>query len=393
MQKRIIALAVVGLMSGAAFAVTSVTIGGKYDAGYQFKRTANTDINGASAGGKTTETLGDGGASTSRITFQAKEDLMPGWNAMVDLDLRFNANSGSIEEGKGLTQDSSQKVISNGGLNSNDKKALYLTSPYGNLRWGVMNLVSQQYWDYEEKPYMVNVKDLEIVKYGISEKRHTSLTSRATEYDTPVFHVGPVMFRFKGDAVIGDAQKAGDNNNDSTAQAGNGNVYAFAATGAVGKLVNWTLSTHHRNATAYTSAKRNDMSFQEHSINIHPIDGLKIGMNYNVYKGYDGAGTYFAEKNTNFVVAYNFGDRFQVGIERSHLNDVASSRNSGKGWMVGGSYFLSKSAYFYLARAKEDYARNEGKVSGGYDGTAAGFIGSFSKTDSTYTRAGFVKEF
>jgi len=38
MQKRIIALAVFGLMSGAAFAQTSVTIGGKFDAGYQFKQ-------------------------------------------------------------------------------------------------------------------------------------------------------------------------------------------------------------------------------------------------------------------------------------------------------------------------------------------------------------------
>jgi len=390
MQKSIIAMAVVGLMSGAAFADTSVTIGGKYDAGYQFKRTANKDAaNGTSTGGSTTETLGDGAASTSRITVQAKEDLMPGWNAMVDLDLRF----GTVEEGKSISVDSTGKVTNQGGITTNDKKALYLNSPYGSVRWGVMNLVSQQYWDYEEKPYMVNVKDLEIVKYGVSEKRHTSLTQRATEYDTPVFSVGPVQFRFKGNMAFGDNQKSGANNTDTPAQTGNGNVYAFATTGAVGKLVNWTLSAHHRNTTSFAAGTRNDMAWQEHSVSIHPIDGLKIGMNFNVYKGYDGKGTYFAEKNTNFVVAYNFGDRFQVGIERSHLNDVASSRNSGKGWMIGGSYFLSKSAYFYLARAKEDFARNEGTVSGGYDGTKDGFIGSFSKVDNTYTRVGFVKEF
>ena len=44
MQKKLIALAVAGLMSGAAFAQTSVTVGGKFDAGYQFKRTANADV-------------------------------------------------------------------------------------------------------------------------------------------------------------------------------------------------------------------------------------------------------------------------------------------------------------------------------------------------------------
>ncbi|WP_018608126.1 porin, partial [Uliginosibacterium gangwonense] len=294
MQKRIIALAVIGLMSGAAFADTSVTIGGKYDAGYQFKHTANSDnADGTYGGAKTTETLGDGAASTSRITVQAKEDLMPGWNAMVDLDLRF----GTVEEGKT-------------GITSNDKKALYLTSPYGNLRWGVMNLVSQQYWDYEEKPYMVNVKDLEIVKYGIMAKRVSTLSSRATEYDTPVFNLGPVAFRAKANFVFGDNQTTGANNvdNGATGAVNGGNVRALAVTGAVGKLVNWTLSTHERARTTFGQGLSNGMHWQEHSISIHPIEGLKIGMNYNIYKGGDGtAAGAFKEKNTNFVVAYNLG--------------------------------------------------------------------------------------
>lgn len=56
-----LAQAIAGLMSGAAFAQTSVTVGGKFDAGYQFKHTQNTDTAGlgtpygASNGGKTTE--------------------------------------------------------------------------------------------------------------------------------------------------------------------------------------------------------------------------------------------------------------------------------------------------------------------------------------------------
>ena len=392
MQVKIIALAIAGLMSSAAFAQSSVVIGGKFDAGYQFKRTANADTAGGGAtGGSTTETLGDGGASTSRITVQAKEDLGSGWNAMVDLDLRF----GTIEEGKNPT------TASAGGVNSNDKKALYLGSPFGTMRWGVMNLVSAQYWDYEEKPYMVNIKDLEIVKYGIYQKRFTSLTDRATEYDTPILTIGPVSNRLKGTFAFGANQKGGTNNNDSTPATGpqgSGNVYQVAETGAYGKWVNWTASTAHRVSTSNLQASRNGMTFQEYELNVHPMDGLKLGASYANYKGFgdaaslDVGGTYH-EKGTNFVVAYNYGSLFQVGIERSHLNDVGSSRNSGVSTMIGGSYFMSKSTYLYAAWEKDNYARNSGTSSGGFDGTKAGFIGSFSKVDMDYTRFGIVKEF
>lgn len=384
MQKTLIALAIAGLMSGAAFAETSVKIGGKYDAGYQFTNTAGTDAaDGTSTGGTSKATLGDGGATSSRITVQATEDLAPGWKAVVDLDLRF----GVVEEGKNLT--------TTGGLNSNDKKAMYLLTPYGNLRWGVMNLAPQQYWDYEEKPYMINVKDLEIVKYGISEKRHTSLSNRVTEYDTPILTIGSVQNRLKFSYAIGDARKAGTNDVDGNSS---GDVYAIQETGAVGKWVNWGISSMHRTARLETGSTGTNggMHWSENYINIHPIDGLKIGMNYNIYKGAGDTATdngLFKEKNTNFVIAYNFGSKAQIGIERSHLNDLSTNRNSGKGWMVGGSYFLSKSTFLYLGWQKDDYARNTGTSSGGYSGTGTNFAATFSKVDQKYTRFGLVKEF
>jgi len=386
MQKTLIALAVAGFMSGAAFADTSVVIGGKFDAGYQFVHASNADAaNGTSNGGTTTETLGDGAASTSRITVQAKEDLAPGWYSMVDLDLRF----GTIEEGKNLT--------TTGGLNSNDKKALYLGSPFGTLRWGVMNMAQQQYWDFEEKPYMINVKDLEIVKYGISQKRDTTLTNRNTEYDTPILTTGPVQNRLKFNYVIGDGRKAASNDVSGTAS---GDVYAVQETGAVGKWVNWGLGVVHRTnakeSTATSTGTGNGFHGSENYINIHPIDGLKIGANFNIYKGAGDTTSdngLFKEKNTNFVVAYNFGSKAQIGIERSHLNDLSTQRNSGKGWMIGGSYFLSKNTYLYLAWQKDDYARNVKSIGGGYSGTGAAFTATFNKVDQKYTRVGIVKEF
>lgn len=385
MQKTLIALAVAGLMSSAAFAETSVTIGGSFDAAYKFTHVANADdtTTGTSKGGTTKETLGDDGAKTSRITVQAKEDLAPGWSAMVDLDLRF----GTIEEGK--------NSATTGGLNSNDKKALYLSSPFGTLRWGVMNLASQQFWDYEEKPYMVNLKDLDIVKWGISEKRDTYLTSRATEYDTPILALGAVKTRLKGTYAMGSSRKSGSSDVDG---ANSGDVFSVANTGAVGKWVTWQVSSSHRVASSETgSAGTNGgMHWSENYLNIHPMEGLKLGIQYNIFKGSGDTTSengLFKEKNTNFVIAYNFGQRFQIGASRSHLNDLGSNRNSGKAWQIGGTYFLSKSTYAYVAFEKDDYARNVTGVSGGFDGTATGFTGSFDKVDQKYTTFGLVKEF
>lgn len=397
MQKTLIALAVAGLMSGTAFAETSVKIGGKFDAGYQFINAAGADTldaskqNGTSTGGSSTATLGDGSATSSRITIQAKEDLAPGWYAMVDLDLRF----GTIEEGKNLT--------TTGGLNSNDKKAMYLSSPFGTLRWGVMNMAQQQYWDYEEKPYMVNVKDLEIVKYGVSQKRDTSLTSRNTEYDTPILTIGNMSNRLKFSYAFGDSRKAGSNDTDNTTS---GDTFVIAETGVIGKFINWSFSTGHRRSITEGASSTTTgfsgtgagtgMHYSENNISIHPIDGLKIGMNYNIFKGAGDTSSengLFKEKNTNFVIAYNFGSKAQIGIERSHLNDLSTNRNSGKGWMIGGSYFISKSTFIYLGWQKDDYARNVKSISGGYSGTGTNFMTTFNKVDQTYTRFGIAKEF
>ena len=81
MQKKIIALAVAGLMSGAAFAQTNVTISGLFDAGV-----ANTKLEGNSA----SNNAAYNGSGTSQITFAATEDLGGGMKAgaLLETDVR-----------------------------------------------------------------------------------------------------------------------------------------------------------------------------------------------------------------------------------------------------------------------------------------------------------------
>jgi hypothetical protein len=389
-RKKIVVLVAAALMADAASADTAVTIGGVYDVGYMFKRTANADntTTGNGTGGITTETLGDGAGQGSRITVLATEDIAPGWLATVTLDLRF----GVVEEGS--------DAATTGGLNTNDRKALFLTSPYGALRWGVQSLANAQYWDYEEKPYMVNITDTEVVKYGVSGRRNEALTARNTEYDTPILSTGSVRNRMKFNYAIGDNRKSGTSN---TASSSSGDVFGIAETGCYGQasggcLVGWGFSSNHRTDTVegVAPSARTGMHFSENYINIHPMTGLKLAMAYNVYKGYGDSATtsngIFKEKDTNFVIAYNYGSLWQIGAGRGHLNDLGITRNSGSSWMIGGEYFLSKSVFLFIAREKDDYARNEAGYKK-YMGTKTGFVDSWTKQDMVYTRVGMVKTF
>lgn len=387
MQKQALVLAIAAFSSGYASAESSFWIGGRYDMGYQFIHYGKSDnANGTSAGGTTQETMGDGSASTSAILMRATETLAPGWSAIVELDLRF----GTIEEGK--------NAATTGGLNSNDRKALYLVSPYGTMRWGVMNMVNHQYWDYEERADMNLLKDLEIVKYGLSQKRGDSLTSRVTEYDSPILQVGDVKARIKGSYAMGDNRKSGSSDVDSTTS---GDAMAVSQTGQIGTWMNWGFSRVHKRTTVEGADpySRNGLHYAEHYVNIYPIPHLKLAANYNIYKGFgDAASTgsngIFKEKNTNFLIAYNWNDRLQIGAARAHLNDLGDSRNSGKSWMFGASYNLSKSVYVFAAYEKDDFDRNDASGSSvKYTGTNSGFMGTWTKQDMRLTRVGLVKEF
>lgn len=98
MQKKIIALAVAGLMSGAAFAQTNVTISGVLDVGAFNAKGQNLT---------TSTNAGYNGTATSNIAFRAQEDLGGGMKAgmFIETDIR----------GAGAMADYQRYVFVNGG--------------------------------------------------------------------------------------------------------------------------------------------------------------------------------------------------------------------------------------------------------------------------------------
>ncbi len=94
MQKRIIALAVAGLVSGAAFAQTNVTVYGIADVGYQYSTDSYID------GQKSKSEIADGGQDGSRVGFKGTEDLGNGLSAFFQLETRFHLDTASNIEGR-----------------------------------------------------------------------------------------------------------------------------------------------------------------------------------------------------------------------------------------------------------------------------------------------------
>lgn len=374
-----IALAVAILMSTTAHA-QEVKLGGKFDAGYQFKRTAAADsTSGGANGGLTTETLGDGGASTSRITIDAKEKISKSIEVYISHDLRF----GNVQEGKS-------------GLASNDKKVMGLRSPIGNFAWGTYNITNLSIAD---KPYMTNIKDMEIVKFGVSKLTQSDLTSRTTEYVTPTLSIGPTSMLLKGNYAFGDNRKSGaSDDQETTATQSSGDAWSAGYELVLGDVQSRkvTFSSVVTRRTPGSNVTQDGYMSWDSGLTWKPdfLDGLKFSASYFAARGYiSGPSTAYRYKNTNFVVSYNYDKLWQIGLGISHANDVGSNRNSGRNIMIGGAYWLSPSVYLYSAAYKQNFARNETIANGKYDGTKAWFKDSLKKYDENYVRFGIVKEF
>lgn len=89
MQKKIIALAVAGLVSGAAFAQTNVTVYGIADVGWEYFGSGQGDL-------KSTNKISDGIQDASRVGFKGTEDLGNGLSAFFQLEQRFNLDTPDV---------------------------------------------------------------------------------------------------------------------------------------------------------------------------------------------------------------------------------------------------------------------------------------------------------
>ena len=96
MQKKIIALAIAGLASTAAFAQSNVTIYGRMDLGAAYR----TGDSGGVANTEGKYEIASGIGSGSRIGFKGVEDLGGGLSAVFNLETGFKNDTGALDDSK-----------------------------------------------------------------------------------------------------------------------------------------------------------------------------------------------------------------------------------------------------------------------------------------------------
>ncbi len=163
MQKKLIALAVAAVTSGAAFAQTNVTIYGNVDMGVMFRQGSNGNV----ANGQSQYDL-QSAASQSHIGFKGVEDLGNGLKALFDLQYRISPDT-------------------NTGLATAGHQYVGLTGGFGTVVAGYLDGIR----------YGIYGKYSPFGNYSVA-----SLTSMTTQYDRAANALAYISPSFSGFTVI-----------------------------------------------------------------------------------------------------------------------------------------------------------------------------------------------
>lgn len=385
-QLKVIAAALAGAFCTSAFADlvlydkdgATFSLTPKVDVGVQVKKTESG--NSTSLTTADTEKVGDGGYATSRLTLKATKDLGNETQGYVTLDLRF----GSIVEGQT-------------GISNNDIKVVGVRNNWGLIQIGDQNHAPAMF--IYEKPH----PDVEIVKYGVSMTRDTTLTNRSIHFETKPLFAG---IGFLGSYAFGDQSskntKFGDGNQISYAVQGQWNI---GATGKLGAgLGGWNKRASVTSPSGTTTATNDDMRAQEHYLYYKPNPDIKIGLMLNKFDGHLGAANKpYSERAWNLTTKWDVTEKWRVLGGVSRLYDRGSSdgttttatglgKNDGRGLQLGLVYKWAKGVEVYSGYQKTRFDKNETITNGKFNGNQPNFLASATKQNEDFYRVGIMME-
>lgn len=224
MQKKIIALAVAGLMSGAAFAQSNVEIYGIVDMGY-----AN-----ASSGQTGTKNLVQSGMlSDSRIGFRGTEDLGGGMKANFVLEHGLNADTGAqaVSGTTDATSASTKAALASGSTDMWARTASVGLS--GNF--GAINLGRQ----YTPIFNVMAASDVSINSAIVSDFGNTGATARSSnsvKYTSPSFSGFTAQVMYAAGETLNTAASDAINSETALLEKNTGNQLGLSLAYAAGPL-------------------------------------------------------------------------------------------------------------------------------------------------------------
>ena len=226
MQKKLIALAVAGLVSGAAFAQTNVTVYGVLDVGYLYSKSDNLKFNG----------LASGGLNGNRIGFRGTEALGNGLNAVFQAEFGFK---GDIQ----------------GGLNTTRNAWLGLQhNQFGTFTAGRQNSVA---YDWVAKGF---ASDVTIVHPSNQLQSVFTQLQTSDRVDNSIKYVSPNWGGFTLATVYGFGEKVGEQKTASGTGLATTTQSVWGDTSDAGR---WTIGANYNNgpldlALIYAMVQKDD---------------------------------------------------------------------------------------------------------------------------------------
>jgi predicted porin len=329
MQKKIIALAVAGLVSGGAFAQSNVTISGIVKAGVE-----QYNISGLPAG-VTHSTENRASDQSSRIIFSGSENLGNGLTALFQIDNRFSVTDGTTAANAA------------GGIADGNTYIALKSDKIGLFGIGKVDV------HYTEGGTMAATRAGSLqssIPAGIMSQVNgnaIAVTSRANNvvwYDSPNW--GGITFRLGGS--FGHAAEGTGINIASTAVAdsnpGKGSAVTSALRYSNGPLnvgvSYWTYNAEGSTSQTALSQQRSWKAFGDYSFS----NGFKVGLLYDnskisalVASGPEAKRTAWLLPVTYTMGAHAFYAQYARAGSTSNVNDSGA-----KQWMLGYDYGLSK---------------------------------------------------
>lgn len=367
MQKKIIALAVAGLASTAAFAQSNVTIYGSVDAGYAYR----WDAENKTTGQHSRSSLDTGASAGNRLGFKGVEDLGNGLKAVFLLEQGFSFDGGNDKNAQGGRTYGRQAYVGlTGGFGTAIAGRLY--TPYWTLTSGT---------DPFAAGTVGQMRNVFSSGAGVDGLLDPARVDNAVAYVSPSFGGFDVTVAYANAVSVSDApnqEAAGDNSKNNT-------VYALLAKYSAGPVM--AGFNVHRIAVGSTTANTTAKSVDNYTL-AGTFDAKVVKLHamaqYNVVDSTAVQGD-FTGSNYMLGATVPLGKfALKTSVTYSDFNGDANSSLKGTAtqYAFGADYALSKrtnlySAYSLIdsssARAATIMGMNDAQGNGGVAATGNPF--------------------
>lgn len=350
MQKKIIALAVAGLMSGAAFAQSNVTVYGVVDAYYG-------NGSGKAAAGGTKDSfsgINGGGLSGSRLGFRGMEDLGGGMKAVFVLE------AGTLDNTANATTNAATQSTSTNGIDGWRQAYVGLNGGFGTVVAGRLQNAGYDFavkYDAHGASIFSPVGQLQDnAGLSISARDALGRLDNAVAYISPSFGGVTVKFNYAfGEQVKGAVQRDTAGANSATDVAKAQTALALAADYDNGPLsVGFVYHDLNHVGATFVNGNRTDQS--EWAVGAKYNFGMVTPfVSYQRAKNEVSNGTWDKYSLWNLGARVNVGAAGSVGIAYGRIKDkdeVGTAGLKATSWGLDYQHALSKRTTAYVGYSK-----------------------------------------